>query len=194
MMPRMYPAAMFGVLVVLFLGAVSPARAHRLEGSVGAGLVVARGFSELKQRPTVGADATHWWAPTTGLELGLQMGGDVTSFPYGNADGEPDLGNRSGYAPSILTESITLMPRLLFGARRALGESAGLALYAGPTFLVSEQLGLFSIIPHPTISLAVDIKFGAGSRFGIRAGVSYLYFWLATTPPSFVTPSLALTW
>jgi len=53
---------------------------------------------------------------------------------------------------------------------------------------------VFSIIPYPTIALAVDLALGTDSRFGLRAGVSYLYFWLASSHPAFLTPSLALTW
>jgi hypothetical protein len=113
----------------------------------------------------------------------------VTRFPYSSNDGEPVLGRPGVDGP--LRESVTFMPRMMVGARVG-GPAASIGLFVGSTQLLG-ALGEFGVIPLPTGSVAVETRFGADRRYGVRAAFSYVHFWFGDGR-GFMTTTLAFTW
>jgi hypothetical protein len=105
------------------------ARAAQVEGHLEPGAIVASGFEEIDKRPTLGGDVTLWWRLHRRFDIGHQTGMAVTSLPYGSYDGEPYIGRR-GY-PDDLRESVTWVPRTMFGARLFALPNASVGTFVG---------------------------------------------------------------
>jgi hypothetical protein len=180
-------------LAAALWGAGRGAHAARVEGHFEPGALIGQGLPLISVRPTLGGDVTTWWSPGQHLDLGLESGIAVTSLPYGNNDGEPVLGKRGGYNPSYLNESVTLMPRMMFGSRAFLLARTWVGAFVGSSWLASSELGRFSLIPYPTGSLAIETRFGADGRYGVRAAFSYMRLWVSSGD-ALMTSTLAFTW
>jgi len=167
------------------------ARAAQVEGHLEPGAIVASGFEEIDKRPTLGGDVTVWWRLHRRFDIGHQTGMAVTSLPYGSYDGEPYIGRR-GY-PDDLRESVTWVPRTMFGARLFALPNASVGTFVGASWLVAGVLGEHSVLPYPTAGAAIETKFGPGARYGVRVAVNYVHFWTGTGK-NFVMPTFAFTW
>jgi hypothetical protein len=161
-------------LTLTLAAAARDAGAGQRVGHLEPGLLVARGFEAIDVKPTVGGDVTSWWSPSQHFDLGLETGLAFTRFPYSSNDGEPVLGEPGVDGP--LRDSLTLLPRMMFGARVRLPAATAIGLSVGATHIVG-ALGEFSVIPHPTGCVAVEKWFGEGGRVGVRAAFSYVHFW-----------------
>jgi hypothetical protein len=180
------------MVVVATLGASWRARGAAVERHLEPGVLVGRGFPEIGALPTFGGDITCWWSPTAHLDLGLEIGGAVTLLPYGNTDGEPVVGRRGGDSQT-LNRDVTFLPRVMFGTRAFLSPGVWAGLFMGHTQIASGELGAFSVIPYPTASVALESRFGANGRYGVRAAFSYMHFWFKAGDALMIS-TLAFTW
>jgi hypothetical protein len=161
-------------LAVAIGAAGRDARAAKVVAHVEPGVVIPRGFPALGVRPTAGGDVTVWWSPSEHFDLGLESGIAATVLRYGNPDGEPFLGEYVG-KPN-LAEDFTLLPRVMLGARRRLTAATSIAASVGVSHIWALGFGEYALIPLPTAGVAVETRFGAGDRYGIRAAFSYLAY------------------
>lgn len=182
---RMLPALTMAVAAV---GAAPDAGAAQVEGHFETGVLVPEGFSSFDMRPTVGGDVTKVWSPVRHLGLGLEVGIDGTELPLSGTDGPAKLGGMD-----FLTESIVLQPRLMFGPRFVPSPLASLGVSGGSTWLWSQAGSGLAIVPYPTVSGAMQFKFGPGSRYGVRVAVSYTHLWF-THDKALLGTTLAFTW
>ena len=155
-------------------------------------MLVGQGFPEIGTLPTFGGDITTWWSPAAHLDLGLETGAAVTLLPYGSNDGEPILGKR-GVDSQGVKRDVTFLPRVMLGTRAFVLPGVWAGLFVGHTQIVSGELGRFSVIPYPTVSVAVEARFGANGRYGVRAAFSYMHFWF-NEGDALMTSTLAFTW
>jgi len=177
-------------LALTLAAAARDARAGQRVGHLEPGLIVARGFEAIDVKPTVGGDVTTWWSLSRHFDLGLETGLAFTEFPYSSSDGEPVLGKPGVDGP--LRDSLTLLPRMMFGPRVRLPAATSIGLSLGATHIVG-ALGEFSVIPYPTGSVAVEKRFGDEGHFGVRAAFSYMHFWFGDAK-AFMTSTLAFAW
>jgi len=49
------------------------------------------------------------------------------------------------------------------------------------------------VIPYPTASVALESRFGANGRYGVRAAFSYMHFWFKAGDALMIS-TLAFTW
>jgi hypothetical protein len=82
---------------------------------------------------------------------------------------------------------------VLFGSRVFVGPRTWLGAFLGSSWLVSGELGRFSLIPLPTGAVAAETRFGADGRYGVRAALSYvpLHF---DRGDGLLTTTVAFTW
>ena len=132
-------------LALTLAAAARDARAGQRVGHLEPGLIVARGFEAIDVKPTVGGDVTTWWSLSRHFDLGLETGLAFTEFPYSSSDGEPVLGKPGVDGP--LRDSLTLLPRMMFGPRVRLPAATSIGLSLGATHIVG-ALGEFSVIPY----------------------------------------------
>jgi hypothetical protein len=92
-----------------------------------------------------------------------------------------------------LTEGFTVRPRLMFGPRFVPVPTASLGVSVGGTWLWYQAASDLVIIPYPTVSTAVQLKPGAGGRYGVRLAVSYMYIW-SSNDKALLGITLAFTW
>jgi hypothetical protein len=181
------------VLVALTLAVGTSAAGHvadaaQVEAHMETGMLVPEGFSSFGMRPTFGGDVTRVWSPLCSLGLGLEAGIDGTMLPYAQSDEPAKLGGMDN-----LTEGITVRPRLMFGPRFVPAPTASLGVSVGSTWLWYRAGSALAIIPYPTVSAALQLKPGAGGRYGVRLAVSYMYIW-ASHDKALLGITLAFTW
>jgi hypothetical protein len=178
----------------LAIGAAArDARAGSVDRHVELGVVIAKGIRSFSARPTLGADLTKVWSPADRLELGFEAGCAATSLPYGRSDG-----------PAMITyisnteESLTLLPRLMFGPRFVPASNVWLGVSVGASWLWSGASSEFAIVPYPTATAAIETWFGPDERFGLRAAFSYMHYWFGNgddlSRNALLAPSLAFAW
>ena len=130
---------------------------------------------DLSARFAVGGVAHRMWNPLPPLGLGLRVSLSATTLPYGNNDGEPSVGERSGYNSGYLHESLTVLPSLALAARWQPGDGGIRAgATAGFTFLVSSEMGGWSLLPMPTFGIELDARIPRTDGLRARAGVDYI--------------------
>jgi hypothetical protein len=184
--------------VIILTVAISIAAAARDAGAGGAdrhlgmGVLLPKGIRSFSARPTLSGDLTKVWSPADRLELGLEAGLAATSLPYGRSDGPgliTDLDNRH--------DSLTLLPRVMFGPRIVAASNVCLGMSLGATWLWSASTDL-AIVPYPTASASIETWFGPDGRFGLRASFSYMHYWFANGNDAMrnalLAPSLAFSW
>jgi hypothetical protein len=167
--------------------AARDARAGKTVGHVEPGILVGRGFEAINVKPTFGGDITTTWSMSSAFDLVLESGLALTTLPASSNDGEPVLGKPGVDGP--LQDIITLLPRMMFGARLRLPAATSVSLLAGATHIVG-PIGEVFVIPFPTGSVAVEKWFGDGGRFGVRAAFSYMHFWFDNAK-GFMTSTVA---
>jgi len=132
---------------------------------------------------------TKVWSPLRHLGLGFEAGIDGTMLPYSQAG---DLPAKLGGGDN-LTEHVTLRPRLMFGPRFIPAPTVSLGASVGGTWLWYQGGADLVIIPYPTVSAALQLKPGAGGRYGVRVAVNYMYIW-ASHDKALLGMTLAFTW
>jgi hypothetical protein len=116
------------------------------------------------------------WHPRPTLGLGLRVALSATSIAYGNNDGEPVIGRRSGSNLSYFQDAFTVLPSLAFAARWQLGDLVRVTGSLGAGFIVSSEMEGWSLVPLPTVGAAVDVRIPGTEGLRARAGVDQTPF------------------
>jgi hypothetical protein len=156
-------------LIALFLGE----RPVRADADVGFQTAAVTGVDmpALSTRLALGGVAHRMWTPLPPLALGLRVSLSATSLAYGNNDGEPVIGRRSGYSPDYLEDAFTVLPSLAFALRWQPGDLVRVTGSVGAGFIVSSEMKEFSMFPLPTAGVAVDVRIPGTEGLRVRAGV-----------------------
>lgn len=178
------------LLAVAVWGTAHEARAAEFVRHVEAGVLIGKNYSRFELRPALGGDITTWWAPLDRIGVGLETGVAITRLPY-NTDGEGVGMLGTGFVGN--SENITLLPRLLVGPRVLLPRGLSLGGSVGSTWLWASPVSEFGVIPYPTASAAIETRFGAQGRYGIRIAASYLYDWRGHGK-AIIASTIAFSW
>jgi hypothetical protein len=176
------------VVLAAATGTAAGGAAWAAEGHVDVGELIADGFTSFDSRLTLGGDVTAVWSPHRYLGLALETGVAAARLPYGQSDEPAKLGNSDN-----IVESFTLLPRLMFGPRFVPTPNISLGVSVGSTWLWSSAGSDLAFIPYPTASVALQIKFGPGARYGVRAAFSYMHLWFGHDR-AVLAPTVAFTW
>jgi hypothetical protein len=180
-------------LAVAVAAVARDARADDIDRHIAAGVLLPKGIRTFSARPTLGGDLTKVWSPADHLELGFEAGVAVTSLPYGRSDGPGMITYNDNHS-----DSLTLLPRLMFGPRFVPTSNVCLGVSVGTTWLWSGASTELAFVPFPTASVAVETWFGPDARFGLRASFSYMHYWFGNGNDALrnalLAPSLAFAW
>jgi hypothetical protein len=178
------------LLTVTVWGAASEARAAECVRHVEPGVLIGKNYPGFELRPALGGDVTTWWAPLDRIRIGLETGVAITRLPY-NTDAE-GLG-KLGTSSVGNSENITLLPRLMVGPRVLLLRALSLGGSVGSTWMWAGPVSEFVVIPYPTASAAIETRFGAQGRYGIRVAASYAYDWRGHGK-AIIASTIAFSW
>lgn len=180
-------------VAISIAAAARDARAGSVDRHLGMGVLLPKGIRSFSARPTLSGDLTKVWWPADRLELGLEAGVAATLLPYGRSDG-----------PGMITaldnrhDSLTLLPRVMFGPRIVPASNVWLGVSLGATWLWSGASTELAIVPYPTASASIETRFGPDERFGLRASFSYMHYWFGNGNDAMrnalLAPSLAFAW
>jgi hypothetical protein len=179
------------VLLTVAVGSTGrEARAAEFVRHVEPGVLIGKNYPGFELRPALGGDVTTWWAPLDRVGIGLETGVAITRLPY-NTDAE-GLG-MLGTSNVGNSENITLLPRLMVGPRVALLPGLSLGGSVGSTWIWAGPVSEFVVIPYPTASAAIETRFGAQGRYGVRIAASYTYDWRGHGK-AIIASTIAFSW
>lgn len=144
------------------------------------GAVAGVDMPALSTRLALGGVGHRMWSPLPPLALGLRGAVTMTSLSYGSNDGEPVIGRTSGSNSAYSKDALTVIPSLAVTARWQPSDVVRAGVSAGAAFVVSSEMGGFSLFPQPTVGAELDVRIPRTSGLRARAGADYLGPTLAT--------------
>ena len=144
------------ILVVGSLASAAPAPAAEIDLSASGGGVAGYGYSDYEGSAAGGFAVQFTWPIVGRLRLGIRQSLAFSALPYGSNDGEPVIGERSGYNPDYLEESLTAFPLTTFVLGFGLTSWLELDASVGVGFIASSELSERSLIPRPACGVGIN--------------------------------------